>query len=148
MERYEHQQHATWMYWLAIVLIGSFMLIAHAQPAASLGLTIATVAIAASFLIGSRMRTSVDGDEVRWAFGWGWPGASIPLVQIASVEIVQTNLLEGWGIHWTIWHGWVWNISGFQAVQLTRSDGSRVTLGTDDPEGLYDAIVANRRTLS
>jgi hypothetical protein len=34
----------------------------------------------------------------------------------------------------------VWNVSGFQAVELTLKDGSRFRIGTDEPEALVHAI--------
>lgn len=147
MERYEHHQHSTWMYWVAIVVLALFVLIDRSVPSAGLGLAIGSVAIAVSMAVCSRLTTRVDSDAVSWAFGWGWPGGSIPLAEIASVEGTETNLLEGWGIHWTIWHGWLWNAGGFQAVEMTKRNGSRVTIGTDDPQGLYEAIVAHRNAL-
>lgn len=147
MERYEHQQHSTWMYWIAIAVLGMFVLLSRADPAAGLGLAIASIVVAASIAIFSRLTTRVDADAVSWFFGWGWPAGSIPLADIQSVEGTETNLVEGWGIHWTIWHGWLWNVGGFQAVEMIKRDGSRITLGTDDPQGLYDAIVAHRNAL-
>jgi hypothetical protein len=147
MDRYEHQQHSTWMYWVAIVVLAVFVLIERAQPAAGVGLAIGTIAIAVSMAIFARLSTRVDDRAVSWSFGWGWPRGSIALADIASVEGTETNLLEGWGIHWTIWHGWLWNTGGFQAVEMITRTGSRVTLGTDDPQGLYDAIVAHRNAL-
>ncbi len=147
MERYEHQQHSTWMYWIAIAVLGMFVLLSRADPAAGLGLAIASIVVAASIAIFSLLTTRVDADAVSWFFGWGWPAGSIPLADIQSVEGTETNLVEGWGIHWTIWHGWLWNVGGFQAVEMIKRDGSRITLGTDDPQGLYDAIVAHRNAL-
>lgn len=147
MNRYEHQQHATWMYWIGIAIFAVLMIVTRSTPAAGGPLAMIGGVIALSIAIFSRLTIAVDAATIAWRFGWGWPGGSIPLAQIKSIEITQTNLLEGYGIHWTIWHGWLWNVSGFRAVEMTKSDGSRVTLGTDDPEGLYDAIVANRRAL-
>jgi hypothetical protein len=146
MDRYEHKQVAYWLYWFAIGFIIFFMMLSAAfgSPYVASGLSLFVAAIIFAF---SRLNTSVDANGVSWAFGWGWPAGHIALPEIASVEITTTNLFEGWGIHWTIWHGWLWNVSGFRAVELTKRDGSRVTLGTDDPEGLYDAVVAYRNAL-
>lgn len=147
MEHYEHRQHSTWMYWIAIIVLALFVFFARAEPSTGPGLAIASVIVALSMAVCSRLTTRVDVDAVSWSFGWGWPAGSIPLAEIASVEGTETNLLEGWGIHWTIWHGWLWNTGGFQAVEMTKRDGSRITLGTDDPQGLYDAIIAHRNAI-
>jgi len=37
-------------------------------------------------------------------------------------------------------HGWLWNVWGFRAVKFVLRNGRRVTLGTDDPQGLLTAI--------
>jgi hypothetical protein len=147
MERYERMQHATWMYWLAVVLLAFFVILTRGAPAAGPPLAIVSLVIAVTFAAFSRLTIAVDASAVSWSFGWGWPGGSLPLADVASVEITQTNLVEGFGIHWTIWHGWLWNAGGFQAVQITKRGGARVTLGTDDPAGLYDALVAHRKAL-
>ena len=91
-------------------------------------------------LLFSRLTIRVDAAAVTWSFGWGWPGGSIAMAQIARAEVTQTNLFEGWGIHWTIWHGWLWNAGGFQAVEIFKANGGGVTLGTNDPQGLWQAI--------
>ncbi len=148
MERYEHRQHSTWMYWIAIAVLAIFVFLARSEPSTGPGLAIASIIVAVSMAAFSRLCTRVDSEAVSWSFGWGWPAGSIALGDIESVEGTETNLLEGWGIHWTIWHGWLWNAGGFQAVEMTKRDGSRITLGTDDPQGLYDAIVAHRRAIS
>lgn len=148
MERYEHKQQSTWMYWIGIAILALFMLLTRTDPSVGLPLALSSIFIAAVLVVFSRLTTAVDDRAVSWAFGWGWPGGSIALHDIASVEITETTLLEGWGIHWTIWHGWLWNAGGFAAVEIWKLDGSRVTLGTDNPAGLYDAIVAHRKSIS
>ena len=146
MERYEHKQVAYWMYWIAIGVLLFFMALSSAFGSPYLASAL-SLFIALIFFAFSRLNTSVDAASVQWAFGWGWPAGSLALAEIASVEITQTNLVEGFGIHWTIWHGWLWNVGGFQAVELHTLSGKRITLGTDDPEGLYDAIVAYRKAV-
>ena len=37
-------------------------------------------------------------------------------------------------------YGWLYNVSGFDAVAMTLRDGRTFALGTDDPHGLVDAI--------
>jgi hypothetical protein len=45
----------------------------------------------------------------------------------------------GWGIHLTP-YGWLYNVSGLEAVAITLRNGRKFALGTDDPQGLVDAI--------
>jgi hypothetical protein len=146
MERYEHKQVAYWMYWFAIAMLMFFMLISSAFGSGFVPAGISLL-VAVIIFVFSRLETRVDEQAISWSFGWGWPGANLALADVASIEITRTSLVEGFGIHWTIWHGWLWNVGGFQAVELHTRSGGRVTLGTDDPEGLYDAILAHRREL-
>lgn len=149
MEGYAHRQVAMWYWALALAVILALWLLRLAEHAAAPGgFSLVGVFIVIVAAIFSQLTTVVDGVDVRWMFGWGWPAGQLALAQIRSVEIVQTNLMEGFGIHLTIWHGWLWNAGGFRAVQLTKIDGTTVTLGTDDPEGLYDAIVTQRKLLT
>ena len=37
-------------------------------------------------------------------------------------------------------YGWLYNVSGLDAVAITLRDGRKFALGTDDPEGLVTAI--------
>jgi hypothetical protein len=43
------------------------------------------------------------------------------------------------GIHLTP-YGWLYNFSGLDAVAITLRNGRKFELGTDDPQGLVDAI--------
>jgi hypothetical protein len=93
-----------------------------------------------------RTRAPADrGDVLRACRRFGVPGGHVSFADLDHAEITRTNLFEGWGIHWTLWHGWLWNVSGFRAVELFYRGGRRVTLGTDDPQGLFDAIERFRR---
>jgi len=142
MERYEHTQTGWWIYLPIIVLVVGASAIATGGAAAPfpIGVAPAIIVMLGAGAIFARLTTRVEGTAVSWYFGWGWPGGSIAMAEIASAEVTDTNLLEGFGIHWTIWHGWLWNVWGFRAVEITKHGGGRVTLGTDDPQGLCQAI--------
>ena len=136
---YHHVQYAMW-------LIGFVVLIAlgliHAAGAAMLIPFVIIGPIVAEFSV---LTTSVRDDTIRWFFGLGFPGGSMSVFDCERAEIVRTSLLEGWGIHLTPWHGWLWNASGFQAVELFRKGRTSVTLGTNDPQGLLVAIDGARQ---
>lgn len=55
--------------------------------------------------------------------------------EITHVEMGRTTLLDGWGIHFSLRGGWVWNLWGRDCVTVHR--GKRVLhLGSDDAENL------------
>jgi hypothetical protein len=80
------------------------------------------------------------GDGVlRWQFGLGWPRKSVPLADIASVEMTRTTFWNGWGVHRTR-RGWLYNIAGKDAVLIRKLDGKTFLLGTDEPRKLKAAL--------
>ena len=50
---------------------------------------------------------------------------------IIKVEIGRTLLLDGWGIHYSIRGGWVWNIWGRDCV-VVYCEKETLRIGTDD----------------
>jgi len=59
------------------------------------------------------------------------------------VQIVRNPWYYGSGIHLTP-YGWLYNISGFDTVQITMSGGKSFKIGTDEPVGLEKAITQKR----
>ena len=84
-----------------------------------------------------------DG-ELRWWFGPGWIRKRVPLATVASAKVVRTSLLEGWGIHYSRF-GWLYNVSGFDAVAVTLNNGKRFCLGSDEPETLAAELTRRER---
>jgi len=58
---------------------------------------------------------------------------------IREVKKGRTTFLDGWGIHWSPWGGWVWNIWGRDCVVIRLKRGI-IRVGTDDPDGLADFL--------
>jgi len=54
---------------------------------------------------------------------------------IIKVEIGRTHLLDGWGIHYSIRGGWVWNIWGRDCV-VVYCEKEILRIGTEDPASL------------
>ena len=79
--------------------------------------------------------------ELRWRFGPGLIRKRVALDMIVSVEPVRTNVLEGWGIHLSRF-GWLYNVSGFDAVAIKMKNGQHFALGTDEPEQLVARLKA------
>ena len=78
-----------------------------------------------------------DG-ELRWKFGPGIISNRVSLAEIADAAPARNGL--SWGIHWSWRTGWLYNVSGFDAVLVTRRDGKKLMLGTDEPATLAEAI--------
>jgi hypothetical protein len=61
---------------------------------------------------------------------------TIRYADIANVEVGQTLLLDGLGIHRSVRGGWVWNIWGRDCVVVHFRNGGTLRIGTDDAENL------------
>ena len=77
---------------------------------------------------------------LKFRFGLGLIRKKLKIGEIESCEIVRNPWYYGWGIHATR-KGWVYNVSGFEAVEIFMSDGRRLRIGTDEPELLRKAIL-------
>lgn len=97
----------------------------------------------AAWLFHSLTIEVTDG-ELRWSFGPGLIRKRVSLDQIISAEPVRTNIIEGWGIHLSRF-GWLYNVSGFDAVAVKMKNGQHFALGTDEPALLAALLV--RQTL-
>jgi hypothetical protein len=85
------------------------------------------------------LTVEIDTEQLRFWFGPGIIRKSIALQRIVSCKPVRNFWLCGWGIRW--WgHGWLYNVSGFRAVELELDNGKRLRIGTEEPEELDRAI--------
>ncbi len=84
-----------------------------------------------------QLTVSDEGTYLRVAFG---PVAmfrrKVIYSQITSATPGRSTLLDGWGIHWSPSGGVVWNLWGFDCVDVHLKQGRKVRIGTDDPTGL------------
>jgi hypothetical protein len=87
----------------------------------------------------SSLTVEVDGEELRHFFGPGFWKKSYLLIDIQSVKQVRNSWWYGWGIRLTP-HGWLYNVSGLEAVEVRLPKGRTFRIGTNDPEGLCTAL--------
>jgi hypothetical protein len=65
---------------------------------------------------------------------------TVSYVDVRSVEIGRTLLLDGWGIHLSVRGGWVWNLWGRTCVVVHCKNGKTLWIGTDDAENLAEFL--------
>lgn len=89
----------------------------------------------------SALTVTVTSECLEVAFRWGWPRKQIARSDIASTKVVRHLAWQGWGIR-RVSGGWLWRIWGRSGVQVTMVEGAgkHYTFGTDDPEGLSQAL--------
>lgn len=70
---------------------------------------------------------------------------TVRYADIEGAEVGRTLVLDGWGIHYSIRGGWVWNLWGRDCVVVHLTKGT-LRIGTDDAENLA-AFLRNRMGL-
>jgi hypothetical protein len=73
------------------------------------------------------------------SFGVGLIRQRIRLMDVRDVQPVRNRWWYGWGIRLTP-HGWLWNVSGLDAVELTFANGRKFRVGSDEPNQLVAAL--------
>ena len=63
----------------------------------------------------------------------------IARAEIAAIKVCQNPWWYGWGIRW-IRNGWLYNVSGREAIEITLTSGRRVRIGTDRATELAAAL--------
>ncbi|HEY4502821.1 MAG TPA: hypothetical protein VJC14_00065 [Candidatus Paceibacterota bacterium] len=100
--------------------------------------------ILASFLT---LKVTIDANYVRIKFGYGIFHKKFLIKEIVSAKTVKNHWYYGWGIRVWFWpYMWIYNISGFDAVEITMKSGKIYRIGTDVPSELETAI--KRTTIS
>ncbi|MBE7466405.1 MAG: hypothetical protein HS116_23290 [Planctomycetes bacterium] len=103
-------------------------------------LVAACISMAFAWFFG-RLSVELNEREAAVAFGPGLLKKRIDLAEVRAVRPVRNHWACGWGIRY-IGGGWMWNVSGLDAVELEFRDGRRFRIGTDDPSGLARALEA------
>ena len=81
----------------------------------------------------------VSRNDVFLSFGVGLIRKRFLIHDIKSATIVRNRWYNGWGIK-KIWGGWLYNVSGFDAVEIQLKNDRKYRIGTDQPCELLAAI--------
>ena len=140
MTRYHHTQvgWVTLGAMLAVVLLVAVSVAPLRAPLIVSLLMAVTLAVASVF---ASLSVTLDERYLTIRFGLTPIRKRIVLADVASFRQVRNPWYVGWGIRY-IGGGWLYNVSGFDAVELVRHGGSRLIIGTNDPDGLQRALSA------
>ena len=146
MSEYHHTQRGKTV--LAIVaLVGGMSVVAIAFIGRNEFL-IAFAVFVVLMLVGrlfSTLTVMVTQQELRWHFGPGIWKKSVPRSDIASATPTRTKWWYGFGIRLTP-RGWLYNVSGLDAVAVEMRTGKIVLIGTDEPDKLAAALADGDET--
>lgn len=94
-------------------------------------------------LLFGALTVEVDERAIRLWFGIGLIRKAIPLSDVAACRPVRNRWWWGWGIR-AIPGGWLYNVSGLDAVELRLHNGKIIRIGTDEPRLLHEFIESRR----
>jgi hypothetical protein len=101
-----------------------------------IGVVLLLVALLVMF---STLTVIVDDAAVTVSFGPAPITFCYQLKDIVSVKNVMNGWYHGYGVR-SIRSGWLYNVSGLKAVEITLKSGRAHRIGTDEPEKLARAI--------
>lgn len=143
MGKYKSKQTA---YFIVIPVLAAALLASWALMVEgfTLGAIVLAVVLLLTALGFSSLTITVDDQYIKLKFGIGFYKRKFPLAGIKSASSMRIPFWYGWGIHW-VFNGWVYNVSGFQAVEIIYESGKRVVIGSNEPKKLVEAIGAGQQ---
>lgn len=142
MAQHKEFQFAWWIFillpiWLTVA-------IPYFSEDTGMGLNTFVVSSAIFLVVGLLffgMSTLVHDSKILISFGIGLIRKTIDLNNVKAVETVRNKWYYGWGIR-LISNGWLYNISGLDAVEIKRKDSvSIIRIGSKQPTVLKRAIL-------
>ncbi len=149
MENYKHTQIGYLMVVVTLALLVFFswlQITARAEPPSvdsGTNFAVTAIMVLILFIVASFSTLTVLADQqfIKIRFGLGIFRKKFALSEIASVRRVKNHWYYGWGIKVWFWpYMWIFNVSGFDAVELTMKNGKIYRIGTDEPEKLETEI--------
>ncbi len=143
--RYNHTQIGHLMIYVIIGMIFYFgyILINIGLERSIIAILALVVVLVGSF---SSLNVRINKEHLHIKFGYGIFKKKFNLKDIVSAKSVKNHWYNGWGIRVWFWpYMWIFNVSGFDAVELKMSNGKIYRIGTDEPKKLEEAILHNIR---
>ena len=149
MTPYKHTQKG---YLMIVVFILVFVLFAWTQitaraepPSVDSGTNflVTSVMFIILFTLASfvTLTVSIVDNFIKLKFGFGIFRKQFLLSDIVSVTQVRNPWYCGWGIRLSVSpYMWIYNVSGFDAVEIKMKNGKVYRIGTDEPEKLESAL--------
>ena len=138
MSAYRHTQFGTVNVVITVAILPLVFLPAWLAGADTVAGLIAVLLLGILALFYN-LTVEIDDEHLRISFGIGLIRKRFPLDQIDTCRPVSNPWIYGWGIRLTP-HGWLYNVSGQEAVELKMKSGKTCRIGTDEPEVLIAAL--------
>lgn len=129
-----------------VLFTRTYITTAHEAPSVNSGnnLLMTGTMLIVLFILTSfaTLQAKIDTTYLHVKFGYGVFKKKFSLHDITSAKAVKNPRRCGWGIRIKFWPRTViYNVSGFDAVEIQLKNGKRYRIGTDEPKKLEQAIV-------
>lgn len=138
MTRYQHTQFGSAIVYPLIIAVLIACGVALLSPIMRISVVVA-IPLALTAWMFWKLTITIDDTKLRAAFGPGIVYKQVALADVESCEPVRIKWWEGVGIHLSRF-GWLYNVSGGDAVAIKLRSGKRFAVGTDQAAELADAI--------
>ncbi len=138
MIRYHHRQVGSLVLCIGgftVLLLVSLLYFVEANP---VGIAVLFILLLCFGLFWA-LTVEVTESDVILRFGFGLIRKRFPLGSIVNARAVRNKWYFGWGIR-LLPRGWLYNVSGLDAVEIETMDRSVHRIGTDQPSELLRAI--------
>jgi hypothetical protein len=148
MSHYENTQPGTFIRimtgsWVVFfgVLAGVMLALGEKEAAIVLGVTTVMLAVINGivFVLFHSLTVRISPSDIAISFGVGLIRKRFPIGDIRSVRTVRNRWYNGFGIR-KIRGGWLYNVSGFDAIEIQLKNERKYRIGTDQPMKLLAAV--------
>jgi len=137
--RCEHTQTGHVIIWSLLVVAVLFAIKATFELGPHRELLLVGIGLLITLASFYKLTIRIDDETLCASFGVGIIRKRVSIAEIAGCEPIRIRWWYGWGIHLTP-YGWLYNVSGLDAVAITLRNGRKFALGTDAPHELVKAI--------
>jgi len=148
MYHYENTQPGTFIRimtgsWVVFFGVLAGVMLALGEKEAAIVLGVITVMLAVIngivFVLFHSLTVRISPSDIAISFGVGLIRKRFPIGDIRSVRTVRNRWYNGFGIR-KIRGGWLYNVSGFDAIEIQLKNERKYRIGTDQPMKLLAAV--------
>ena len=136
---YDHTQKSIGITTTSLVIAGLILTALAFYTGLSLLFSLVFIITLLIILIFTSLTIQICNGQLSWYFGPGFWKKEIELREIVSVHTIRIKWYYGFGIR-LIPTGWMYNVSGLDAVQIKLKNSKIITLGKDEPEKLLNSL--------
>ena len=114
-------------------------MLASGDTGAAIALASIIVMLAVIFILFRSLTVRISPSDISLSFGIGLIRKNFSIADICSVKVVRNRWYNGFGIK-KIRGGWLYNVSGLDAIEIQLKNERKYRIGTDQPKKLLAAV--------